>query len=111
MAASFRINDVELVKKARAGDQRALAVLVRKYQGAVYALVLNQVRNAAAAEDISQDVFVTAYLKLNQLKNLNRFGAWLRSITVRTCAMWLRSEKRYAAARMLSEAMNGMRTS
>jgi RNA polymerase sigma-70 factor (ECF subfamily) len=86
--------DAKLVEETLNGEREAFGVLVRRYQSATYALALQRVGNAAGAEEIAQDVFVTAYRKLDQLKDTSRFAAWLRSIALRRCAMWLRREGR-----------------
>lgn len=58
----------------------------------MYALALRYVRCAPTAQDIAQDVFLVAYQKLRQLRSTDRFGAWLRTITVRRCKMWFRAQ-------------------
>ena len=87
-------DDAKLIEETLNGDREAFGLLIRKYQNPTYALVFQRIGSAPVAEEIAQDVFVTAYLKLGQLKDKSRFGAWLRSITLRRCAMWLRSQAR-----------------
>lgn len=48
-------------------------------------------------------MFLTVYRKLSQLKARDRFGTWLRTITIRQCLMWLRAEARKAAHHALTE--------
>jgi RNA polymerase sigma-70 factor (ECF subfamily) len=84
--------DAVLIEKTLAGQSEAYAQLVKKYQLPVYALALKRTRSAATAEDIAQVVFVTAFQKLAQLKDRKKFGAWLRSITIRQSSMHFRSE-------------------
>ena len=87
-------DDAELVKETLDGGRDAFGLLVRRYHAATYALALQRVGRAAAAEEIAQDVFVLALQRLDQLKDAERFGGWLRAITLRQCGMWLRSKKR-----------------
>lgn len=84
-------DEARLIEQTLAGDHDAFRVLVRRYQNPTYALALGRVRNGAAADEIAQDAFVSAYRKLSQLKDRTRFAAWLRAITLRRCALWLRS--------------------
>lgn len=84
--------DAVLIENALNGLSEAYAELVKRYQLPVYAVALQRVRSAAAAEEITQVVFVTAYQKLEQLKDREKFGAWLRKIAVRQCGMHFRSE-------------------
>jgi RNA polymerase sigma-70 factor (ECF subfamily) len=84
--------DAVLIEKTLDGQSEAYAELVKKYQLPVYALALKRTRSAATADEIAQVVFVTAYQKLAQLKDRKKFGAWLRSITIRQSSMHFRSE-------------------
>jgi DNA-directed RNA polymerase specialized sigma24 family protein len=42
-------------------------ILVEKYSSAVYGLVYHMVGNFAKAQDLAQEVFITAYLRIHQL--------------------------------------------
>ena len=85
--------DEMLVQKAREGDSRAFGRLVEKYQSAVYGLAYYFVRDCDEAQDLSQEAFLHAYLKLSQLKQSAKFASWLRRITANICKMWLRRSK------------------
>ncbi|MEN8807052.1 MAG: sigma-70 family RNA polymerase sigma factor [Desulfobacterales bacterium] len=84
--------DATLIEKTLDGQSEAFAELVKKYQLPVYAIALQRTRSAVAAEEITQVTFVAAYQKLHQLKDREKFGAWLRTISVRQCGMHFRSE-------------------
>ena len=73
----------DLIVAATAGDRDAFGQLVTRFEGAVYAIALRQLHNHAEAEELTQDVFLQAYGRLHQLREPERFGGWLRSITVR----------------------------
>jgi len=85
--------DEVLVQKAMSGDSHAFGQLVEKYKNAVYGLAYHLVRDSAEAQDLSQEAFLQAYLKLYQLKQPAKFASWLRRITVNICKMWLRRPK------------------
>jgi RNA polymerase sigma-70 factor (ECF subfamily) len=73
----------ELVLRAQAGDREAFGRLVERYERAVFATALRRLSNYAEAEELCQDVFVQALAKLDQLRQPECFGSWLRSMTVR----------------------------
>ncbi|MFQ6043796.1 MAG: sigma-70 family RNA polymerase sigma factor, partial [Candidatus Poribacteria bacterium] len=50
-------------------------------------------RNFHEAEDITQDVFVEAYLNLKKLREPAKFGSWLRGITKNLCWKWMRKKR------------------
>jgi RNA polymerase sigma-70 factor (ECF subfamily) len=87
----IRTTDAELVQRVREGDRDAYGHLVRRYQGAVQGLAFSLAGSWADAEDIAQDTFVRAYLNLHQLREPERFGAWLRRITAGVALNWLRA--------------------
>jgi RNA polymerase sigma-70 factor (ECF subfamily) len=72
-----------LVERARAGDRTAYGELVRRFEPVVYAVALTRLRNAAEAQELTQEVFIHAMTKLDQLRDLPCFAGWLRQITVR----------------------------
>jgi RNA polymerase sigma-70 factor (ECF subfamily) len=72
-----------LVERARTGDRLAYGELVERFQPAVYALSLSRLRNANEAQELTQEVFIHAMTKLEQLRDAHCFLGWLRQITVR----------------------------
>jgi RNA polymerase sigma-70 factor, ECF subfamily len=83
-----------IIEKTLKGDHQAFGELIQKYERDVYGLALLRVRNRADAEEIAQEVFLTAFRKLGQLNDGKRFGAWLRAITMSHCALWFRSVRK-----------------
>ena len=74
---------VELVLRAQEGDREALGQLMVRYEGAVYAIALRRLNNHAEAEELCQEVFVQAMEKIDQLRQPECFGGWIRSIAKR----------------------------
>jgi len=85
--------DAELVLAARAGDRQAFAELVRRYRDAVYAVAYHRVGDFAAAEDLTQDALVQAYVRLGELRDPARFGPWLFAVTRNLCNQYLRARR------------------
>lgn len=79
-------NDETLVMLTLAGEQRAYEVLVVRYQRAVVASAAMVTRSEFMAEDAAQDAFVTAWMKLNTLKEPQKFGSWVCRIA-KNCAL------------------------
>ncbi len=89
--------DGELVFRCLEGNTEAYGDLVERYQGAVYATAYFYAGRYGAAEDIAQEAFLTAYRSLPWLKEAAKFGPWLKSITCRTAANWLRRHQKRLA--------------
>lgn len=58
--------DAELVQRCQQGDQGAWAEVVRQFSRRVYNLAYRFTTSHAAAEDLTQEVFIRVYRSLNQ---------------------------------------------
>ena len=85
-------NDADLIQHTLEGDQHAFAALVEKYQKQVHALAWQKIGDFHIAQEIAQDVFLTAYHKLTTLNDPNRFAGWLYVIANRKCIAWHRKK-------------------
>ena len=65
--------DREAVRAIRGGDREALARLVQRYQGRLFGLVLMMVRSPSAAEEVTQDAFVRAYMHIGSTTTRDPF--------------------------------------
>lgn len=86
----MQLEDAELVRRCLSGDSDAYGTLVERYQGAVYATAFYYAGRHGAAEDIAQDALLAAYRSLPRLKDPEKFAPWLKQVTTRTAANWLR---------------------
>lgn len=73
----------ELVIEAKAGDRSAVEALFIRYQRQVQAIAFRRLGNWDEALELSQDVFIQAYRRLDQLQIPEAFGGWIRMITQR----------------------------
>ena len=55
------VDDFDLVQRISDGDQRALALIYRRYSGQVFGLAKRIIRNNELAADVVQDVFVSLW--------------------------------------------------
>lgn len=75
--------DLELVRRAQAGDVAAFGELVERNRRAVFRAALAAVGSADDADDVAQEAFVTAFQKLSGFRGESTFKTWLLSITWR----------------------------
>ena len=85
--------DVALVAAARTGDTAAFEKLVRQYDRQIFRVAQHITQNREDAEDITQDVFMKAYGKLDQFQGNSKFSTWLTRIAVNESLMRLRKRK------------------
>lgn len=81
------------MRRALNGETAAFQVLVSRYSGAVFALVMGHLGKTAESEDVAQEVFLQAYRSLPNLKSPDKFGSWLYGIGKRVCMNSLRQRK------------------
>jgi len=75
-------NEAKVIRKVLLGDTQAFEVLVRRYQGPVYSLMLRTVGDVDMAADLAQEAFTRAYQKLETFKIGKRFFPWLYSLSL-----------------------------
>lgn len=68
-----------LVQRAAAGDRAAFGELYSRYARVVHGILLARVR-CHEAEDLVQDVFLTAMSRLPQLRDHESFSSWICTI-------------------------------
>lgn len=86
--------DAELVAWAAGGDRAAFGELVRRHGSAVRALLRRMGGDAALADDVAQDAFLTAFQKIASLDNGAAFLPWTRQIAARLLIRRWRKDRR-----------------
>ncbi|MBI5845566.1 MAG: RNA polymerase sigma factor [Deltaproteobacteria bacterium] len=72
----------ELVRRSQKGDRMAFDRIINIHAGRIHRMVYFRVRSAMDAEDITQEVFITAWQKISSLKEPEKFQSWLYRIAV-----------------------------
>ncbi len=86
-------DEAALVAEAIEGSEPAFRTLVERYQRPVFSLVLRMVRDRGIAEDVTQEVFVKAWLALARYDPRRRFASWLFKIASNAAIDQLRRKK------------------
>lgn len=82
------------IRQVLAGDRDAFRPLVREYRLMIRSYVGSQLHRSDETEDLSQEVFMTAYRSLDQFDTDADFGAWLRGIARNKLLMHFRTTQR-----------------
>ena len=72
----------QLLPLCQQGEQGAQMEVYNRYYKAMYNTSLRIVKDTAAAEDVMQDSFLSAFTKLDSFKGESSFGSWLKRIVV-----------------------------
>jgi len=72
----------ELIKAAQSGSIEAFSELVSRHQQSRRTCLAVRLSNAHEAEDLAQDVFITAFERLSEFDTERPLGPWLRGIAL-----------------------------
>jgi RNA polymerase sigma-70 factor (ECF subfamily) len=87
------VDESIVVRKAKKGDQQALAELVNRYSERIYNLALRILRNKEDAEDVLQETFMTVLEKISTFDERSGFFTWIYRIGTNASLMKLRRKK------------------
>lgn len=87
-----------LVIRGQQGDSGAFNTLVRHWQPRLAAYALTRLGDRDAAQDVSQEAWLTISRKLHSLKDPAAFAGWSFRITERRCHDWFRRSYRQREA-------------
>jgi RNA polymerase sigma-70 factor, ECF subfamily len=73
-------DDAQLIDETLAGNRTAFGELVRRYQSRLFNTLLHVVGSREEAEDVSQEAFVQAFVKLDSFKGRSAFYTWIYRI-------------------------------
>ena len=85
----------ELVLSAKNGNKKAFDKLYELTHNDVWYNCLSLLKDEENAKDIMQETYITAFLKLDTLKDEEKFCGWIISITVNKCKNKLKGKVEY----------------
>lgn len=86
----FQPEDQSLVARALRGDKHAFGDLAAQHRDALYSFAFRMLGDREQAFDVSQQVFIRAWLRLDTFDQSRRFRTWLFAIAANTCTDLLR---------------------
>jgi RNA polymerase sigma-70 factor, ECF subfamily len=72
----------ELVLQAKAGSHAAFEELYRMHSGHVYGICMRILTDRSKAEEVTQKIFIHAWMKLQSFRGESRFSSWLYRLSV-----------------------------
>jgi RNA polymerase sigma-70 factor, ECF subfamily len=91
------VNDDILIGRAQEGDENAFTELIRTRVDGLYAVAYRIVRDAATAEDATQQAMLEAWRKLPQLRDAGRFDGWLYRLVANAAKRELLRQRSWTA--------------
>ena len=84
------MTDADVVRLAQQGDAAAFERIYRLHSRKVYTLCLRMVGDRTEAEDLTQDVFLQLFRKINSFRGESAFSTWLHRMSVNIVLMRFR---------------------
>jgi RNA polymerase sigma-70 factor (ECF subfamily) len=75
----------EMIENCKAGDEKAFAEIVFHNQKKVFNIAYRMLGNLEEAKDLAQEVFISVFESIKDLKEEAKFDAWLTQITLNHC--------------------------
>ncbi|MBI2070948.1 MAG: sigma-70 family RNA polymerase sigma factor [Elusimicrobia bacterium] len=88
------IEDFEIIRRVRSGQQELFALLIKKHQGDVFGLCCSLLSDQTEAQDAAQEIFLKAYRAFGSFREDSSFATWLYRIGVNHCRDLLRAKSR-----------------
>ncbi len=85
--------DIELVERAKNGDQLAYGELLERYRDAIYFMLLKMVNSPVDAEDLTIEAFGKAFKNIDQYTPNFAFSTWLFKIATNNCIDFIRKKR------------------
>ncbi|OGW17347.1 MAG: RNA polymerase subunit sigma [Nitrospinae bacterium RIFCSPLOWO2_12_FULL_47_7] len=94
MSAETKELEEKLVKELQAGKIEAFDEIVNLFQRKIYSLSFNLTRNQMDAQDVTQEVLLTIFKKVDTFQWKSAFSSWVYRITINASYMKLRGRKK-----------------
>ncbi|MDX6665406.1 MAG: hypothetical protein QOG68_1612 [Solirubrobacteraceae bacterium] len=91
---AVEVDDSELVRRVRRGDERAFEQLYHRYHRRITAYIHGMVHDHARSEDVAQDVFVSALRRMRETDRPIAFKPWIYEIAKNACIDQFRRSRR-----------------
>jgi len=95
-------SDAEVMLRVKAGDDSAFAYLVQKYRRPMVSFMYRMAHNAAAAEDLAQEVFLRVYRSRESYEPSAKFSTWLYRIATNLAVNYMRDTRHERPENMVS---------
>ncbi len=93
-----RTEDRQLIARLQAGDEAAVRELAERYGPRIYQLAMRHMKNREDAEEVTQDVLLKVYRKIDAFRGDAALSSWIYRITFNTAMSRLRQHRAARAA-------------
>jgi len=102
------MSEEQIIQAILNGDNSKFELLVLKYQTMVFRTAMGFVHSKEDAEDLTQDVFISAYQSIAKFQGDSEFSTWLYRITVNTSINQLNRNKHRAFLQVAGDLLQSL---
>jgi RNA polymerase sigma factor (sigma-70 family) len=92
MRGGHFMNISHLVEKIKKGDNKSFEKLYKLTEREVWFTCISFLKNETTAQDIMQETYITAFLKIQSLEKSSQIRSWLNRIAVNKCKNYLKGK-------------------
>jgi RNA polymerase sigma-70 factor (ECF subfamily) len=93
-----RTDDRQLIRRLQMGDEEAVRDLADRYRHRIFQMALRHMKNREDAEEVTQDVLLKVYRKIDRFRGDAALSSWIYRITFNTAMSRLRTHRAQRAA-------------
>ena len=93
-----RTDDRQLIRRLQTGDEEAVRELADRYGHRIFQMALRHMKNREDAEEVTQDVLLKVYRKIDKFRGDAALSSWIYRITFNTAMSRLRTGRAERAA-------------
>src|SRR5690606_28226831 len=79
---NHKLKETEITERILLGEKELYEILVRRNNQKLYRVIRSYLKDEAEIEDVMQDSYIKAYIKLSQFKSESSFSTWLVRIGI-----------------------------
>ena len=95
-----RTDDRQLIRRLQMGDEEAVRELADRYSHRIFQMALRHMKNREDAEEVTQDVLLKVYRKIDKFRGDAALSSWIYRITFNTAMSRLRTHRAERAAEL-----------
>lgn len=90
-----KLSDLDLIDLCLTGKEVGYTILYERHAKSVFNSIHRLIDNVQEAEDILQEVFVTVFIDIKKMREINSFKSWVNRLAINKAISNLRGKKNY----------------
>ena len=88
------MEEKEIIIRLKQNDEKAFQLLVDLFSKKVYNTCIGMLQNKEDAEDVTQEIFITIHININEFREESSLSTWIYRIALNKCLEFIRKKDR-----------------